>query len=93
MRIGVVTLPGRFNYGNRLQNYASVKIYEELGFQADSLILDDYRFWRKVKMGLMGLSGKSFEDPERLMTAFRLAAFDSFNQRCNLRVVCNKRGA
>ena len=93
MKIGVVTIPGRFNYGNRLQNYAAVKIYEGLGFQVDSLILEDSEIRRLAQRALLRLRGVAYEDPEKLMTAGRLNAFDAFNRRCNSRVVSNKRGS
>ena len=39
--VAVITLPGSFNYGNRLQNYAVTKIYESLGFHAETLKLEE----------------------------------------------------
>lgn len=33
-KVGIITLYGNFNYGNRLQNYAVQKIITDLGFQA-----------------------------------------------------------
>lgn len=36
-RIGIVTVYGENNFGNKLQNYASVKIYEELGLEVNTL--------------------------------------------------------
>lgn len=36
-KIGIITLFGYTNYGNRLQMYASQKIYEKLGFEAEIL--------------------------------------------------------
>lgn len=36
-KIGIVTLVGYFNYGNRLQNYALKKVLEKIGFEVDSL--------------------------------------------------------
>ena len=38
--VGIVTMVGNFNYGNRLQNYAVSKIYESLGCSVETL---DYR--------------------------------------------------
>ncbi len=35
-KVGIVTLPGNFNYGNRLQNYAVTQAYESRGFKAES---------------------------------------------------------
>ncbi|MCZ0717174.1 polysaccharide pyruvyl transferase family protein [Aerococcus kribbianus] len=36
-KVGIVTLLGYFNYGNRLQNYALKIILEKLGYEVDSL--------------------------------------------------------
>lgn len=38
-KIGIITIYGENNYGNRLQNYAMKKIIENAGGQADTLIL------------------------------------------------------
>jgi hypothetical protein len=35
--IGVVTLSGLFNYGNRLQAYASTAIYRKLGAKNEQI--------------------------------------------------------
>ena len=37
-RIGIITLNGYFNYGNRLQNYALQKTLEKMGYQVDTII-------------------------------------------------------
>ena len=63
MKVGVVTIPGRFNYGNRLQNYAAVKIYEGLGFQVDSLILEDSKIRRLAQRALLRLRGGCLRRP------------------------------
>ena len=36
-KIGIITVYGENNFGNKLQNYASVKIYEELGLEVNTL--------------------------------------------------------
>ena len=79
-KAGIVTLYGRFNYGNRLQNYAAVKIWETLGFEAETLVLADRpNALRSVKrFARECFCGKSV-DPEDLMSSSRLQAFDSFN--------------
>lgn len=38
--LGIITLTGYFNYGNRLQNYALTRTFEKLGFQV-------YTIWNK----------------------------------------------
>ena len=37
-KVGIVTLPGKYNYGNRLQAYANWKIYSNLGYEASLLV-------------------------------------------------------
>lgn len=37
MKIGIVTLNGYFNFGNRLQNYALQKTIEKLGFEVETV--------------------------------------------------------
>lgn len=39
-KIGIVTLNGYFNYGNRLQNYALQEVLKHLGFEVDTIIND-----------------------------------------------------
>lgn len=38
MRIGIVTLFGNFNYGNRLQNYALHTVLSQMGHDVDTLV-------------------------------------------------------
>lgn len=38
MRIGIVTLFGNFNYGNRLQNYALYTVLTQMGHDVDTLV-------------------------------------------------------
>lgn len=37
--VGIITLPGEYNYGNRLQLYAQIKVFKSFGFNAESLEL------------------------------------------------------
>src|SRR5699024_2148598 len=41
-KVGIITLYGLFNFGNRLQNYATQKIFENLGYEVKSLIREDF---------------------------------------------------
>ena len=91
-KVGVITLPGNFNYGNRLQNYAVVKIYEKLGFSAESLVLDDLKCLRAIKRFLYAIAGRNSNSNEDLMTKARLEAFDAFSDVTNPRVINKKRG-
>lgn len=39
-KIGVITIVDNKNYGNRLQNYAVMKVYEKMGYEVETLILN-----------------------------------------------------
>mgnify|MGYP003236019784 CR=1 FL=1 len=38
--VGIVTMVGNFNFGNRLQNYAVSKIYDAIGCHQETLVYD-----------------------------------------------------
>ena len=38
MKIGIVTLYGNTNYGNRLQNYADQEILKQRGYEVETLV-------------------------------------------------------
>lgn len=40
-KVGIVTLVGYFNYGNRLQNYALKRSIEKIGYEVESLTFED----------------------------------------------------
>lgn len=48
-KIGIVTLLGYFNYGNRLQNYALQEIIKSFGYEVESLIFDDKPFLTELQ--------------------------------------------
>ena len=37
-KVGILTLNGYQNYGNRLQNYAVQEVIKSLGFEAETII-------------------------------------------------------
>lgn len=39
-RVGILTLNGYNNYGNRLQNYATQEVLTKLGFQVETILVD-----------------------------------------------------
>ena len=81
-RVGIVTLFGRFNYGNRLQNYAVSRIWQGLGFQPETLVLERrLNVVHALKRTAKHILGKPVPlPPESSMSAERLDAFDRFNQ-------------
>ena len=89
-KVGIVTIQGRFNYGNRLQNYAVDRIYHQLGYITESLLLDRrLPIMQAAKKEFKKLLGKELPAPESTMSANRLAAFDRFNSRIALRTLKN----
>ena len=40
-KIGIITLNGYFNYGNRLQNYALEQVLRSIGFKVETIIVDN----------------------------------------------------
>lgn len=45
--IGIITLNGYFNYGNRLQNYALQKTLEKMGYEVDTIVNDTKKVQKK----------------------------------------------
>lgn len=80
--VGIITLPGRFNYGNRLQNYAVTLVWKRLGYEPESLVLAERpNAVRSLKRGVKKILGRSDgPSPESMMSSDRLAAFDRFNE-------------
>lgn len=86
--IGVVTLSGLFNYGNRLQAYASTAIYRKLGFNCSLLEIEDRpNFIRDSKAFVKKLLGRKVEDPEEGMSFARRSAFVRFNDNIVIETV------
>lgn len=85
--IGIISLYGRFNYGNRLQNYATYKICENEGFFTESLVLTKaFHLRRDAKRLIKKILGRP--EPlrqELFMDPCRLAAFDRFNDLIPIR--------
>lgn len=84
-KVGIITLGGNFNYGNRLQLYATHSIYASLGLPAEVLVSPSRsprgsRLVRKAKDAAKHLLGRPVEvPPERLMPPERLQAFRAFS--------------
>ena len=86
-KIGVITLFGRFNYGNRLQNYAVMRIWQELGYSPETLVLTERpNAVRSLKCVAKRILGKvNASSPEVDMSESRLMAFDRFNRNIPIR--------
>ena len=90
MRIGIITIPDYNNYGNRLQNYAVKRVFEQYGFTVDTLELNDPVFThyqeRKKKLllkkfRLTGLVRLRERIKKGRSAAKRYTAFQSFTQK------------
>lgn len=86
-RVGIITWQGRYNYGNRLQNYATCKIYEKLDCETVNLILQNENFLNKAKSVIKMLVGRKEFSRESTLSPERLAAFDSFNRHLSFQVI------
>lgn len=87
-KIGIVTIQGRFNYGNRLQNYATSVIYKNFGCRPVSLFLDrPLPPMQRAKQTVNRMLGKIEAPRELSMTQERLSAFDSFNSCMEFKTV------
>ena len=78
--VAIVTLQGRTNYGNRLQNYAVAKIYEMLGYATTTLIRESHPcLTRRVVEAIRNVasSNDSSKDSER--NSERFEAFERFD--------------
>lgn len=89
-RVGVITLPGEFNYGNRLQLYAVMSVWRRLGYNPvyldrqwdDGPLLHPREAIRSLRQSLTGSSNNVRGDG-------RAAAFRRFAERIPTRSVAN----
>lgn len=90
-KVGIITLPGNFNYGNRLQAYATVAIFEKAGCAAEQIELERktpaipraVQFVRSMKYRILGIP--ILPRQEDMSTPERLAAFARFNMNYPIR--------
>ena len=81
-RIGIVTLPGSYNYGNRLQAYASFMVYRKLGFESILLEITNKPVpIQEVKSFLKGLLGKKESHPEDCMSPVSYTHLDVYKRQ------------
>lgn len=86
--VGVITLPGEYNYGNRLQLYAQIRLYESFGFSVESLELRQKKSrLLSVKNVIKRALGRPLEeDCATFTTAERQEAFRRFGTYIPTRV-------
>ena len=81
-KVAVVTLQGKTNYGNRLQNYAVVKLYEMFGCEVVSLCRRSKpTMSRKVLDILRGTTHRCLPLEESKGDSERIAAFERFDSK------------
>lgn len=91
-KVGILTLIGRYNYGNRLQNYATEQIYLDMGFSP--VTLDSVRpCYQEVAASIIRKARGWSKTGDASMSQQRLDAFDRFNTKLNIQTVrlCDKR--
>ena len=82
-RVGVITLSDYVNFGNRLQNYALLKVLENNGFDAYNIVLSKYSFLSKPFLKLLSLFVRNkvttYADDRSLQIK---KACDNYEKRC-----------
>jgi hypothetical protein len=65
-KIGIITLNGYHNYGNRLQNYATQEVIKVLGFNVETVIINDItsndNVYNNIKKKINKVSKMSIKD-------------------------------
>lgn len=84
-KVGIITIIDNNNYGNRLQNYAVVKVYERLGFSSEVLLLNQRKgnikyIPRAVRMIVKPVKYKYKLKKKDPLTLKRIHKFEKFNQ-------------
>ena len=75
-KIGIITLFGNINYGNRLQNCAVHAILTRRGFQAETIIIEKHR-WKPLLYPMVNWIKRTLiKDP----LALRIYHFQKFNK-------------
>ena len=75
-KVGIITLYGNYNFGNRLQNYAVQQIFRNRGFDVETLVCEKSRskyYARNVRRSLKFLKGNG--------VGRRHVQFKKFNRR------------
>ena len=81
-KIGIVTLCGNFNYGNKLQNYALKKYISDLGYNVETVWIKNqyiYSFAKRLKWELF-LKKYEYIDNKKRSRCFR-----KFNKHLNIK--------
>lgn len=82
-KVGIVTIDGDFNYGNRLQNYALEQSVKSLGFDVETLIFPNRKNLRDYARELKKSLNKDYRtqmNSFKLMTELKEKAFGPFRK-------------
>ena len=89
-KIGVITINGNYNYGNRLQNYALEKVINSLGYHSETIVFPQKRDLKqklkKIKNFFNGTERARSKDFNKMIDV-KSKAFESF-QKNYLNNVC-----
>ena len=78
-KIAIVTIPGIFNYGNRLQAYATQRAIVKLGFEPVTLETTDMALTDRIYSAILHAMGRPVTTQD-LLTTERRAAFERFQR-------------
>lgn len=85
-KIGIVTVYGNTNYGNKFQNYAVQKIFEKLGYEAFTINTEKDQYGKNLKkflkylLGILGIK-RYKNDKSYLLNRKREIIFKEFSTR------------
>lgn len=84
-KIGVITIVDNKNYGNRLQNYAVMKIYEKMGYEVETLILNPRKGNIKyIPKALRMIINQIKQQFKMDLSHRRIKNFSQFNKRMGI---------
>lgn len=81
-KVGIVTLVGNFNHGNRLQNFALQEAIKELGYEVDTLqVRYNEKLVKKVIKKIIGYSNLFIKHNAKVNTISRTQKIDKFTKK------------
>ena len=91
-KVGIITIVGNNNYGNRLQHYAITKVFEKLGYDSEALILNQRKGSIKYIPRALRMIKTKIKDlviDKNSLKGRRLSRFIKFNKDNNI-IIKNK---
>lgn len=88
-KVGIITIVDNNNYGNRLQNLATIKVFNKLGLSVETLILNQrkgsYKYLpRAIRMIINPMIMHYKLKTRDNLTFCRIKRFEKFNQKNNI---------